>query len=76
MNELSKFDSYYGTYSLDEIPNSDSEDDYNPDEHIEKIIKSTEKDLTKNPLILDRLAFEKQLNEELNLFNQKESDDD
>ncbi|HEY5122566.1 MAG TPA: helix-turn-helix domain-containing protein [Ignavibacteria bacterium] len=69
INELSKFDSHYGTYSLDEIPNSDSEDDYNPDEHIEKIIKSTEKNITKNPLILDAIKFEKELNEELNLFS-------
>ncbi|HEY5536995.1 MAG TPA: helix-turn-helix domain-containing protein [Ignavibacteria bacterium] len=76
INELSKFDSYYGTYSSDEYPNSGPDDDYDSDEHIEKIINSTEKDLTKNPLILDAINSEKQLNKELNLFNQKESDDD
>ena len=68
INELSKFDSYYGTYSLDEIPNLGSDDDYDPDEHIENIIKSTETDLTKNSIILDAVNSEKQSNKELNLF--------
>ncbi|HEY5536233.1 MAG TPA: helix-turn-helix domain-containing protein [Ignavibacteria bacterium] len=76
INELSKFDSYYGTYSPDEFPASGPDDDYNSDEHIEEIIKSTEKDLNKNSLILNAVNSEKQLNKELNLFSQKESADD
>ena len=69
INELSKFDSYYGTYSLDEYPNSGPDDDYDSGEHIDEIIKCTEKNITKNPhLDLDAIKFEKELNEELNLF--------
>ena len=77
IDKLSKFDTSAKT-NIDEndsTPEPDNEDD-NPDAHIEKIINSKNKDLRKNPLILDAIKFEKELNEELNLFNQKESKDD
>jgi len=78
IDKLSKFDTSAKTNNdeNDSAPEPDDDDDDNPDAHIEKIINSKNKNLRKNPLILDRINFEKQLNEELNLFNQKETKDD
>jgi hypothetical protein len=77
IDKLSKFDTSAKTNNNENDGATEpDDDDDNPDAHIEKIINSKNTDLRKNPLILDRINFEKQLNEELNLFNQKETKDD
>jgi hypothetical protein len=68
INELSKFDSYYGTYNLVDFPISGPDDNYDSGEHIENIVKNTEENLSKNFLGFDAINSEKQPNEEPNLF--------